>query len=231
MVELKSKVFLIASCQAAGRQKALAAVKAKLLNKNNSSLNLITLYPRELDLVSLQEKIAVFSFNREKLLIFKDFLTIPVQLKDYIFSHITDIISHNFLVFETARDYGELTKDKAAGKDKLTEFLLKNAFCVKISGVSEYIPSLDGFKSALRKRDLSTVLYVLEKLLLGSKSAASSLAPQILGILTAEFSYLKDYNKKQKSLHYLWQADRAIKEKGLDPRFIMEVVLIKLLLL
>jgi len=54
------------------------------------------------------------------------------------------------------------------------------------------------------------------------------LGPQILGILVKRCSYLRDPAQRQRCLKYLWQADRALKEKGLDARLALETLLVKL---
>ena len=80
---------------------------------------------------------------------------------------------------------------------------------------------------SLRRKDLSSSLYILESLFEGG-SKDKLLGVQVIGILVRNSSYLKGSLKKNKSFKYLWEADRAIKEKGGDVRLAIGALLVKL---
>jgi len=81
--------------------------------------------------------------------------------------------------------------------------------------------------NSVGKNDLSSSLYILEKLL-KSDVNEKILGPQIIGVLVKKFSCLRSSPDKDRYFEYLWEPDRAIKEKGLSSRLTIETLLVKL---
>ena len=80
---------------------------------------------------------------------------------------------------------------------------------------------------SVRRNDLVSSLYILEKMI-AANGNDRALGPQIIGILVGKFSYVNSVTAKAEALNLLWEADRAIKEKGIDARIAIESLLVKL---
>ena len=229
MVSLKQKVFSVVGTDSFGRQQAVRNIRTRILKNKPRSLNTHTIYGNEIELKALQETLATVSFDSEKLVIFKDALRIGVKVREYLYKNLKSILTNNYLVFEMEKDYPQLIKEKRVIGDKLWAAVLKNGVVLKLASQKREV-TIEDFKFALRRNDLSGTIYALEKLL-GEKSAGKEreLAPFILGVLTAEISYRKDLSQKEQAFEYLWQADRQMKEKGLDARMVLEKLVTRLI--
>lgn len=227
MVALKQRVLLVLGTDSLRRRSIVEEVKNKLRNQR-TAIDSYVIYPKDVNLENIYEKIFTFSFNKEKIIIIKDACNLPKEVCDFLLNNLSKIIENNFLIFEMDKDSQSIIFDKKINSNKLFSFLLKNAAITKMSAAA-YQPSLEGFRQSLRKNDLSAALYILEKLFEG-KSNGRELGPQIIGLLVNEFGYSANNAKKITHLNYLWELDRNIKERGYDPRFAIEVCLAKLFL-
>jgi hypothetical protein len=226
MVSVREKIFLICGADFSQHKQALANIKKKILQGANSSLNTLTLYGKEVNIKTLQEELFLTSFDKSKVVIFKNFFELKAEAKDFIFNNLKRILTANYIICQTDKDYYQLQKNKRLISDKLFSFVFKSAaLCRVTSGPKKF--SIEDFMAGIRRNDLSFSLYVLESLFeSGAKDKA--LGPQVIGILVKKFSYLKNSSEKNKAFQYLWEADRAIKEKGLAPRLVIETLLVKL---
>ena len=226
MVNIREKVFLISGSDFSQRRQAAESIKRRILKGEPSSLNILTLYSKEISIKDLREKVFTVSFSKKKVIIFKNFPDLPLLVRKFLINNLQRIISSAYLIFETDRSYFQLQKDKRFIADKFFLFILNRAAVFKVITSGKKV-SLDDFIAGIRKNDLNASLFVLESLFAGG-SKDRLLGPQIIGILVRKFSYLRDPKAKTKCLNYLWEADRAIKEKGLSARLVIETLLVKL---
>lgn len=233
MVGSSPRIFLVTGIDFNQRQLLIENIKNKVFKKPATPLNILTFYSKEIDIKDLQEKILTFSFDKEKIIIIKNAESLTKEAKEFLFNNLKKILSHNYIILETDKDYLQLQRDKKISSDIFFGFILKNAeipFKDRKPSAS-YEISFEGFKRSTRKNNAAEALYILEKLFESKASDREKeiLGLQILGVLVGECSYLKNPLLREKSFNYLWETDRLIKEKGLEPRFALEILLTKLL--
>ena len=223
MVTVKDKVFYIYGPDFSSRKLTIENIKKKILQESPGSLNVLNFYPKEINIKDLQEKILLSSFDKKKILIFKDIYNLPKEIRDFLFNNFNRIISGNYLIFEAESNP---PANKKVSTDKFFSFILAKAACYK-AGLARYKASFEDFKKSLRQANASQAIYVLDKLFEDkvSESERKTLGLQLFGVLVSESSYLKNSALRKKYLNYLWQADREIKERGFDPRFAIEIFL------
>ncbi|MFA5337529.1 MAG: hypothetical protein WC330_04270 [Candidatus Omnitrophota bacterium] len=223
MVVTKGRVFFVSGSDFEGRKLIIENIKKKTLQSGITSLNTLNFYPKEINIKDLQEKVLLSSFDEKKMLIFKDVYSLSKEVKDFLYNNLDKIVSNNYIVFEAESD---VLKSKKISADKFFSFIAASALCYKTSS-SEPALSFEDFKKSIRQNNAAQAMYVLAKLYQekSSDSEKKALGLQLLGILVSELSYLKDDVSRKKYFNYLWEADRAIKERGFDPRFAIELFL------
>jgi len=226
MVSIRERIFLICGADFSQRQRALTNLKNRILKNSPLSLNSITFYSKELDSKTLKEKLFVSSFGKNKVVIFKNFFEMKAQTRILLFNNLKKILTTNYIICETDKDHYQLQSNKRLISDKLFALVLKRAALFRVASSKRKV-SIQDFMSSIRKSDLTSSLYILESLFeAGAKDKV--LGPQVIGILVRNFSYLKNPVEKDRAFKYLWEADRAIKEKGLAPRLVIETLLVRL---
>lgn len=223
MVTTNTRVFYVCGADFAGRKLIIENIKKRTLQNGITSLNILNFYPKEIKIKDLQEKVLLSSFDAAKMLIFKDAHNLSKEVKDFLYNNFSKIISNNYIVFEAESDFSTSKKILA---DKLFSFILAKAACYKTNS-SLRAPGFDDFKKSIRQKNRAQAIYVLAKLYeeKASDNEKKALGLQLFGIIVSEFSYLKDDVLRKKYFNYLWEADRAIKERGFDPRFAIELFL------
>lgn len=222
---MKEKIFVIIGLDFFGRQQVIERIKKRIARFKETPLNVLTFYSREIDLKNLQEKVLTFSFEQERIVIFKMAGHLPIEIKDLLLKYMDKIVLYNYVIFEIEEDSRQWEKSKKI--DKFFSFLLKEGTVLRIASVVREL-SLDDFKKSIRMNNVSQAVCVLEHLF-KEKGKERELGPQILGILIRHYSYMKNAQKKQECFDHIWYADRAIKEKGLNARLVLEVLLVKLM--
>lgn len=222
------KVFLVIGDDFFQRRRLIGNIKKTILQNKKDSLNIINIYTKETDLKTVQEKVLNFSFNQEKIVVFKDAYRLSPAIKDFLLDNFKKIISANYLILEIEEEYSRFRQDKKITSDRFFQFLFKEAVGLKTSAPPPEASSWDDFRRRIRQKDLEGCLYFLEKLFRGGENS-KELAPLILGVLGREISFCRDPQDKENGFCYLWQADRQIKEKGIEARLAIEILLIKLL--
>lgn len=226
-MNLRERLFLICGGDFLQRQRIIDNIKHRILKGASQPLSVLAFYGKEIDEKDLQEKLFTAAFNKSKIVIFKDFLAISPQVKEFLGKHLAKIISSNFLIFETEKDYYELQRNKRFSADRFFSTVINKSAVFKVATVKKGL-TIEDFMNSLRKNDLISSLYVLEHLFEGNANE-KILGPQIIGILVKKFSYLSDSVVKDTCFRLLWKADRDIKERGLDTRLVIETLLVKLL--
>ncbi|MCK9573212.1 MAG: hypothetical protein M0R20_02270 [Candidatus Omnitrophica bacterium] len=223
MVVLKDRIFFVSGSDFEGRKLIIENIKKKTLAIGQTSLNVLNFYPKEINIKDLQEKVLLSSFDEKRMLIFKDVYNLSKEVKDFLCNNLDKIVSNNYIVFEAE---GDVLKNKKMSADKFFNFIANSARCYKTS-LSEPALSFEDFKKSIRQNNAAQAMYVLAKLYQekSSDSEKKALGLQLIGVLVSEFSCLKDDVSRKKYFNYLWKADRAIKERGFDPRFAIELFL------
>ena len=227
MVNIRERVFLIVGTDFSQRQRVIENIKKRILKEKASSFNNLIVYSKEANAKDLGEKLFTTSFGKNKIIIFKNVDDLPVEIRKFLFTNLDRILSNNYLIFETDKDYYQFQKNKKFVNDDFFVSVLKKATLSKVASIKGKV-TIEDFMASLRKNNLSESVYITEKLFAGG-SKDRILGPQIIGILVSKISFLKDPAKKDKYFKYLWEADRAIKEKGLDSRLVIESLLAKVL--
>jgi len=223
---IKDKVFLVASRDGAQRQLALASAKKYIPEELFKNQMVTTVYAAEANLSAVQNDLLTFSFIGQKAFIFKNADLFSQDIRDFFIENIVAISENVYLVFEIEEDLAAL--QGLAKKDRLIALLLAETTVIKTSAARPEVTIKD-FMSAVTRRDVNVALAVMEKLF--SLEREEKLAPSIIGFMTSQASNINDIDKKKKSLQYLWDADRAIKERGHNSRIILEALVVRMLTL
>ena len=226
---MKTRLFFVIGAEFSHRKRAIDGVKARLLKKKESSLNTYTFYAKEINLNSLKDALLSFSFEGDKVVVFKDSQNLDAKVKEFIYDNIKSILDINYLIFEVEKDFFYVKNDRRFNKDKFFNFLINNATLYKINSFTEDI-SIKKFLFFIRKNNLQESLYILEKIFSSGAKANDFTGMQILGALTREFSYLNDLPKRQKCFNLIWNADRALKQGRLNQKAAIQLLVTKLLI-
>jgi hypothetical protein len=227
MVKVDTRLFLVVGADFLQRQRAIENIKRRVFKNHPTSLNTLIFYSKEIDLSQLKKKIFTFSFDKEKIVILKNAEFLSKEITDFFFKNIKKILLGNYLIFEIEKDYYNLRKDKNFLSHNFFRLLLSKAKIFKVPSYSSRV-SLEEFKKSIRRRDLDSSLYILEKLF-KTQTKEKEIGMQVLGILIKEFSSMQGMLEREKNLSYLWEADRSIKEKRLNYLLVLNRLLVKIL--
>ncbi|MBU1121505.1 MAG: hypothetical protein ABIH71_04285 [Candidatus Omnitrophota bacterium] len=225
MVNSQKKTFIVAGLDFEQRKNTLDAIKKRLRQQIPSQLSIFTFYGKEIDIKTFKDKILTFSFDREKIIIIKDAYNLAKEVRVFLFENYRRIVSSSYVILEIEKDYFQLQRDKKISSDAFFSLLFKEAAIFKVASRIKEV-SLEDFKRSARNKDLNSSFYFLERLF--EKSNPREIGPLILGVLVREVSYSKNTFDKETKFSYLWEADRAIKEKGIDTKLTIELLLAKL---
>ena len=225
-MNIRDRVSLVCGADFSQRQRAIENIKKRILKDKPGTVCSFTFYCKEMNSLDLQEKLFMASFDKIKIIIFKDFNELTADVRKIMFDNLENILANTYMIFETDKDYYTLRKEKKITSDNLFNLIIQKSCLFKVVSSEKEVTMID-FMNSTRKNDLDSSLYILERML---KDGANDrlLGPQIIGVLVRKFSYLRDPVKKDKCFKYLFEADRAIKQKGLDARLVIEVLLVKL---
>lgn len=226
MVNTREKIFLVAGSDFFQRKLAINNIKKRILSKHPSQLNFFTLYSKELKPSDLEKQIFTFSFDAHRLLVFKGASNLSASVKKFLITNFEKIATHNYLIFEIEKKFSQLQADKKFISDSFFSMLTKKATILRVTSEFNDV-SIEDFKRCIRRNDLSNSLYTIERLF-KARPKDKGLGPQVLGILTYNASYARDPLRKKESLYYIWEADRAMKERGHDARLVIETLLVRL---
>jgi len=223
---VRERLFLILGGDFKQRKLALDNIKKRLLKTQSLPIDFFTFYAKEIDLKSFGEKLLTVSFGQRKLVVFRNFHQLVLPVRNFFLKNIKKILEVNYLVFESDKEYYQLQKDKKFLSDELFSFIMKQASIFRVSAAKKEV-SIQDFINSLRRNDLKSCLYIAESLFQNA-GKADILGPQIIGILVQKCAGLTGRQRKE-HFQYLWQADRGIKEKGLEPRLVINTLLAKMI--
>jgi len=222
-VSLKHRVFCLISEIYSDRRKVLDQIKNKTLSGPANPLNTSIIYAHKLDPDALARVLSGFSFCGKKLIVIKDADKLDKACKALLEKEFKLSDSLNVIVLEIEKDPWQFSRDKKISKDLFFQAVLKQATVVKSRAYKEQM-TFYKLTSALQKRQMSSAFYILETLFLEYKNDRA-LGMQLIGTLVRHFSSLSDPHKKETYLSLVWKADRLIKEKGIEPRLALEMLL------
>jgi len=225
MVTIRQRIFMICGAHYFGRQRAIENIKKRFSTKN-PSLNTFTFYSKEANPEQVEEALLTASFTDARIVLFKDFTALNAAIRTFLFSHYRQLLQGLYLIFETDKDFYQLQRDRLMTSDSFFNLIMKQASLIRV-GSSARPVCLQDFIMSVKRHDLSASLYTLERLC-ETDAKAKILGPQIMGILISHFAYNKNVPSASKQFAYLWQTDRALKEKGIDSRLALETLLVKL---
>ncbi|MCF7907940.1 MAG: hypothetical protein K9L86_03590 [Candidatus Omnitrophica bacterium] len=224
-MKVRERLFLISGGNFDQRQRTLSGIKKRLFKEKDSPLDTFTFYGKEVELKGLNDKLLTASFGQRRMIIFRNFHQLASPVRKFIFKNIKRILLANYVVFDSDKEYYQLQRDKRFMSDSLFTLAIKQAAVYKVSPVKKDF-SFQDLMSSLRKNDLNSSLYIIESLF-RSGSNAHMLGPQIIGVLVHKCSGFSN-PRREICLEYLWEADRALKEKGVDSRLAIETLLVKI---
>jgi hypothetical protein len=227
MVDFKNRIFLVATDDFEQRRRAIDSIKRRILKESLTPLNTLTIYSKEIFLKDLAEKLFTVSFGKEKILIFKDTLQLSADIREFLFKNLKKILPGNYLILEMDESLDSLRGKRALVHDRFFALVFRNATKFNLSWRPQAL-TIEDFKRSIDRNDLAQSLYIMRRLF-ETKVKDTELGMQLLGTLIYIFSYLKSPVEKERCLKYLWEADRAIKEKGLKPQLALELFLVKAL--
>ena len=220
----EKKIFIVAGTDFLQRQRAIESIKKRILKDAPSLLSIFTLYSKEINPDQLRKNIFTLSFNKEKIVIFKNALKLSSPVKSFLFKEIKRIISNNYIVLEIEKDYYQFQKEN--DRENFFRFAINQAAIFKVPSRTQDV-SFEDFIKSIYRNDLGSSLYIMEKLFTG-KNKDTGLGVKILGVLISKFSRINIPLKRQVYFRYLWEADRSMKEKGINPRLTLETLLVRL---
>ena len=234
MVNANARLFLVTGSDFPQRHAAIENIKknisAHLKLSSLEGLPTLIFYAKEIELRNFEEQVATLSFRKEKIILVKDVQALAKDVKEFLLKNMEKVLSVNYLILETERDHAQFSKEKKIATDPFFMYVAQQATLARAGSAALRI-SLDDFIKKLRAKDLSSTLFILRKLFEQESSLEGKelLGLKVLGILIGSFSYTRDQRQKQKCFDYLWSADRAVKEKGLDTLLVLEYTITKLL--
>ncbi|MCF7872749.1 MAG: hypothetical protein K9L80_00875 [Candidatus Omnitrophica bacterium] len=226
MVGEKFKTYLVSGGSLTQRRKIINNIKRDIFTGEKSRLRAVTLYAGDINLDSFKDLVFTLSFQKKKVVLIKDFISLSKPIRKFLFENIQKILNYNYIIFESEIPYFSLGKKKKIASDSLFKYIIKNSKRYNERALPAEI-SIEDFRNQLYRNNLSSCLFILEELL-SSKTKSNKIAPQILGLIIAKFSYLKNSDNQEEAFNQLWQADRALKQSNIDIRILIERLLIKL---
>lgn len=219
-MNIKAKVFLFAGDKAIQRETSISELKKKIF-PSGKACSVFIYHCDNLTLNILQEEVFTFAFDQEKLLIFKGIENLTEELSAFFKENLIKMAGMSYLVFESDYDVNALRNEK----NDFFGLLLRDAAVINASSGVRSV-TVDDFTFCLRRNDLAGAIYAVNKLF---DEEGNFLGPLIIGILNGRAAYISDKVEKVRMLDLIWEADRAIKEKGIDARLVVEILLIKIL--
>jgi hypothetical protein len=226
MVGEKFKTYLVSGGGPTQRQKIINNIKRSIFKEEKSILRAVALYAGDINLDSFKDLVFTLSFQKKKVVLIKDFISLSKPIRKFLFDNIQKVLNYNYIIFESEISHFSLGKKKRITSDSLFNYIIKNSKKYGQRALPAEL-SIEDFRNQLYKNNLSSCLFILEELL-SSKTKSNKIAPQILGLIIAKFSYLRNFDHQEKAFNQLWQADRALKQSSIDTRILMERLLIKL---
>lgn len=223
----RERIFLVAGLNFYQRKSAVDSIKKNITKGRPGSFDTHIIYSDQVTLSRLQEELLTFSFAKEKVVILKNAHKLPKDIRDYLLESIIKILTRTYVILETEKEYAALRRDKRIAKDNFFDFVFHKSRVFRLAHRAAPTATIDDFRLHLRRNDFAAAFYILDSLLV-SPAKSKELGPLILGILVSKVVYSNRPIDKKRCLKHLWEADRAMKESGLDSRLALERLLVKI---
>ena len=224
---VNTRLFCVIGISFSDRSQAIEKIKDSILKNKNRSLNTATLYCRGLAPQTLKEAVYSYSFDGDKIIVLKEADHLSTPAKQFLLQEFETIISSCYIIFEIDKNYADFVRDKKVQTDTFFQTILKKSLLKKVYSFKDEI-SMGSLVYALRKSNIAAALHSLERLFLEGKHS-SSVGLHVLGVLVSEFSSPRYQNEKAKYLKLIWETDRLIKDKGIEPKVALGTLVAKLL--
>ncbi len=228
MVDAK-RVFLVVGSDFSRRRNAVDSLKRKLIPQKYSPFNERVYYSSEIELSKLRALLFNFSFNGERIVIFKEADKLNKDTKEFLYNNIKDVIKNNYLIFEIEREYFFLKGDRKFTDDKFFSFLMKTAYPIKLNSFTG-IASIGKLMGMIKRKQLQDALYTLESIFSNAGKNKDYIGMQILGAMTANFSRADSPFKKRKYFNLIWSAERILKRRKIESKTALGFLITKLIL-
>jgi len=225
---MRKKVFIVIGLDFTSRKLAVDNLKKRLIPQY-SCLNFQVYYSRDVDFGNLRRSFSSFSFEKERIVVFKESEFLSKEIKDFLYDSMKDIIKSNYLIFELEKNYFFLKKEKQFMRDKFFSYLLKNACLIKITSFTGST-SISKLMDMIRNNKLQDALYALESVFDNAGKNKDFIGMQILGAITRGFAYVRNPTEKARCFNLIWDTERILKNRKIEDRAALQILITKLLL-
>ncbi|OPX29074.1 MAG: hypothetical protein B1H08_04695 [Candidatus Omnitrophica bacterium 4484_171] len=226
---LRKRVFIVIGLDFASRKSAIDSLKKRLIPQKSSCLNHQVYYGRDIDFDKLRSLFLSFSFEKERIVVFKEPGLLSKEVKDFLYNNIKDIIKNNYLIFEFEKDYFFFKKDKQFINDRLFGYILKYASLIKIASFRSNV-SIRKLMDTITNNRLQDALYVLESVFDNAGKNKGFIGMQILGAITRKFSYTHNPIERKRCFDLIWDTERMLKGRKIEDKTALQILITKLLL-
>ncbi len=222
-MDIRQQVFFIGGSDPVARKKIFDDLRIKLAAGANDG-PVFSYYADTIEIARFAEEVLNFSLGHGALIVFKDAHHLDAETQKFLKDNLARIVACGNVIFESDEPLEGLRgrSDKAGFFD----FIFKNSTVLRGTMLPPR-PTMENFSESVRSNDLAGAIYIMDKLL--DEKGAQAVPPFILGIMTSRAAYGNDSALKKQQLTCLWEADRQLKEKGHEPRLVLEILLTKMM--
>jgi len=226
---LRKRVFIVIGLDFASRKLAIDSLKKRLIPQKSSCLNLQVYYGRDIDFDKVRSLFLSFSFEKERIVVFKESSFLNKEVKDFLYNNVKDIIRNNYLIFEFEKDYFFFKRDKQLVNDRLFKHIFKYASLIKIASFRGGT-SIKKLMDTIGNNRLQDALYVLESVFDNAGKNKGFIGMQILGAITRNFSYIHNPIERKRYFNLIWDTERMLKNRKIEDKAALQILITKLLL-
>jgi len=226
---LRKRVFIVIGLDFVSRKSAIDSLKKRLLPLNNSCLSTQVYYGRDIDFDKLRSLFLSFSFEKERIVVFKESSFLSKEVKDFLHKNIKDIIKNNYLIFELEKNYFFLKKDKRFINDRFFNYIFKYASLIKIASFTSDT-SIRKLMDTIRNNRLQDALYALESVFDNAGKNKGFIGMQILGAITTNYSYIHNPTERKRCFNLIWDTERMLKNRKIEDKTALQLLITKLLM-
>lgn len=188
--------------------------------KNNPDARDVHFFPQEISLIDLQKEIENLSFTK-RVFVFKSAENLSEDIKKYLLHNLKSVKEGDLFIFDL--DSPVNSREKLQ-KDKFFSFLFRLNPPHKIGGKKAELSFRD-LAIALRRNSIKDTLVVMSSLF--KTNPKHKVAMPMLGLIVKMLTGVRDPQLRSQYVHYLFEADRLVKEGILDPRRALEFLILK----
>jgi len=222
------RIFIVVGLDFASRKLAIDNLKKRLIPQN-SCLSFQSYYGRDIDLNKLRSFFLNLSFDKERIVVFKESSLLSKEVKDFLYKNVKEIIKNNYLIFEFEENYFFLKRNKRFIEDKFFGHILRYASLIKIASFTGDV-SIRKLMDTIKSNKLQDALYVLESVFDNAGKNKDFVGMQVLGAITKSFSYMHNAAEKKRCFNLIWDTERILKNRKIESKTALQILITKLLL-